>query len=255
MTGASAGIGAAIARQLAERGYHVTLVARREERLRELAAELASDHGAEAAVDPCDLGDEGARRRLITNVGRRKRRVTVLVNNAGFGSFGKLWELAAEREREQVRLNVAALHDLTLAFLPAMVERGSGAILNVGSTAGFQPLPGNSTYAATKAFVNSFSEALHAELDGTGVGCTVLCPGPVATEFTEASGVGHLDSAGPGFLWGGPEEVARAAVEGIEQGKRVVMPRAADRVQGVLGRYTPRSVLLPVVRRFGKHVL
>jgi uncharacterized protein len=121
----------------------------------------------------------------------------------------------------------------------------------VGSTAGFQPLPGNTTYSATKAFVNSFSEALHAELGGTGVTCTVLCPGPVATEFTEVSGVGHLEQGAPGFVFAGAAEVARAAVEGMERGKRVVMPRATDAVQGALGRYAPRSVLLPVVRRFG----
>ena len=251
VTGASSGIGAETARELARRGHHVTLVARREERLVELAAEITREHDVETAVDACDLGDPDARGRLVAKLQRRKRRVVVLVNNAGFATYGRLWEVPAEREREEVRLNVEALHDLTLAFLPEMVERGYGAILNVGSTAGFQPLPGNATYAAGKAFVNSFSEALHTELAGTGVSCTVLCPGPVATEFAEVSGVGHLESGAPGFVFAGASEVARAAIDGVEKSRRVVMPRPTDVVQGALGRYTPRSVLLPVVRRFG----
>jgi uncharacterized protein len=251
VTGASAGIGAAIARELASRGQHVTLVARREERLQELAAEIKRDHDVEAAVDACDLGDAEARRSLVAKLGRRKRAVSVLVNNAGFATYGNLWASPAEREREEVRVNVEALHDLTLAFLPDMVERGYGAILNVGSTAGFQPLPGNTTYAASKAFVNSFSESLHAELSGTGVTCTVLCPGPVSTEFTEVSGIDHLEEDAPGFVFASAGDVARVAVDGVDKGKRVVMPRATDAVQGALGRYTPRSVLLPVVRRFG----
>jgi uncharacterized protein len=251
VTGASAGIGAAIARELARRGQHVTLVARREERLHELAAEIKRDHEVEAAVDACDLSDGEARRGLIAKVGRRKRAVSVLVNNAGFATYGNLWESSAEREREEVRVNVEALHDLTLAFLPAMVERGYGAILNVGSTAGFQPLPGNTTYAASKAFVNSFSESLHAELSGTGVTCTVLCPGPVATEFTEVADVDHLEEDAPGFVFASAGDVARAAIDGLDKGSRVVMPRVTDAVQGAIGRYAPRSVLLPVVRRFG----
>ncbi len=154
-----------------------------------------------------------------------------------------------------MRLNVEALHDLTAALLPAMVERRSGAVLNVGSTAGFQPLPGNATYAATKAFVVSFSEALHAELEGTGVSCTVLCPGPVRTEFQATAGIGPAARSWPEVVWATPDEVAQAAIEGMEQGRRVVLPRAGDKLQTALGRYTPRSVLLPVVRRFGDRVL
>lgn len=233
----------------------MTLVARRRERLDDLAAEISREHDGEATVDVCDLGDSEERSALIARLRRRKRRVTLLVNNAGFGTFGKLWELPDDREREEVRLNVEALHDLTLAFLPEMVERGSGAILNVGSTAGFQPLPGNTTYAATKAFVNSFSEALHSELAGSGVSCTVLCPGPVATEFADTAGVGHVESASPGPLFASAEDVARAAVDGMDKGKRVVMPRLADALQGTLGRFTPRTVLLPVVRRFGNRFI
>lgn len=256
VTGASSGIGAEIARQLAGRGHHLTLVARRHERLEELAAELESRFSAPAAaIDPCDLAADSERKKLLSNLRRRKRRVAVLVNNAGFGTYGNFTELDPDREREAVRLNVNALHDLLVAFVPEMVERRSGAVLNVGSTAGFQPLPGNATYSATKAFVNTVSEALHGELAGTGVTCTVLCPGPVATEFQKASGIGHLHSAGPSAIWATAEEVARAAVEGMDRGKRVVLPRPADKLTWAGGHYTPRSVLLPVIRRFGTRIL
>ena len=255
ITGASAGIGAELARKLAARGHHLTLVARREDRLRDLATELERDYGVEAAVDACDLGDAEARSHLIELVRRRKRRVVGLCNNAGFGSYGRFWQLDLDRETEEVRLNVEALHELTGAFLPDMVARRSGAILNTGSLAGFQPQPSNATYAATKAFVNSFSEALHAELAGTGVSCTVVCPGPVKTEFAEAAGVGHLDGSGPSFLWATAEQVAERAVDGMVNGKRTVLPTVTDQVASTLGRYTPRSVLLPVVQRFAARTL
>jgi len=255
ITGASAGIGAELARALAARGHHLTLVARREERLRELSAELERDYGVESATDTCDLGDSDARSELIAKLRRRKRRVAGVCNNAGFGSFGRFWELELEREVEEVRLNVEALHELTGAFLPDMVARRSGAILNVGSLAGFQPQPSNATYAASKAFVNSFSEALHAELAGTGVSCTVLCPGPVKTEFADSAGVAHLDGRGSSLLWATPEQVAQSAVEGMAKGKRTVMPRAADQVAGALGRLAPRSVLLPVAQRLTSRAL
>jgi uncharacterized protein len=255
VTGASSGIGAELARGLAARGHHLTLVARREERLRELAGELESRGAPQPAIDAVDLGDQEARRSLIARLRRRKRRVAVLVNDAGFGTYGTFWRLDADREREQVKLNVEALHDLTSTFLGEMVQRGSGAVLNLGSTAGFQPLPGNATYAASKAFVNSFSESLHGELAGTGVSCTVLCPGPVATEFQDSSGIGHLHRSGPDLIWGSPEKVARAAIEGMDRGRRMVVPRATDKVTAAFGRYTPRSLLLPTMRRFGSRIL
>jgi short-subunit dehydrogenase len=255
ITGASAGIGAELARQLAERGHNVTLVARREQRLAELAGTLRQRHGVRADVHACDLGDAGARAELIEQIGQGELQLVGLCNNAGFGTFGRLWELPAEREAQEVRLNVQALHDLACAFLPAMVERGTGAILNTGSLAGNQPQPCNATYAATKAFVNSFSEALHTELAGTGVSCTVLCPGPVKTEFADAAGIGHLGDTGPGFLWVTAEETARAGIEGMIKGRRTAMPRAADRLLAAAGRHAPRSILLPVVARLANRGL
>jgi short-subunit dehydrogenase len=148
-----------------------------------------------------------------------------------------------------VQLNVAAVHELTLAFLRPMVERRAGAILNVASLAAFQPVPGMATYAATKAFVQSFSEALHAELAGTGVSCTVLAPGPVPTEFGAVAGTEDLDSLVPGFVTEPPEEVAAAAVRGMLRGRRSVVPGTATKALATGGRYVPRSILLPAARR------
>lgn len=249
VTGASAGIGTELARQLAGRGHHVTLVARRRDRLEELAAELARAFGVEPAVHAADLGDATEREEAVSAVRAAGREVVILCNNAGIGSFGRLWELDPDGEMRQVRLNVEALHALTLAFLPEMVRRGEGAVLNTGSLGGLQPQPSNATYAATKAFVHSLSEALHAELAGTGVTCTVLAPGPVKTEFAEAAGVGTFNDRGPAFLWGTPEEVARAGLEGLASGRRVVHPRVSDRVAGALGRYAPHWALLPILQR------
>jgi short-subunit dehydrogenase len=243
VTGASSGIGAELAREISRRGHHVTLVARRRDRLEELARELR-----QADARPADLADDGSRGELLGALRQTGRFVAGLCNNAGFGTFGKLWELDPEREREEVRLNVVALHDLTLEVLPTMVQRGEGAILNVGSIAGAQPIPGNATYAASKAFVNSFSEALHTELRGSGVSCTVVMPGPVRTEFMDVVGAPELEARAPGFTWDSPGDVARTAVDGMARGKRVVVPSAVARILAATGRFTPRAIGLPLTR-------
>src|SRR3954468_9667442 len=233
VTGASSGIGAELARELSRRGHHVTLVARRRERLDELAAELG-----EATAQPADLADPAGRATLLGVLRNSGHAVIGLCNNAGFGTFGRFWELDGDTEAQQVQLNVVALHELCSAFLPSMVSRGAGAILNVGSIAGVQPLPGNATYAATKAFVNSFSEAVHTELKGTGVSCTVLTPGPVRTEFMEVSDGTDLESRAPSFTWQTPHDVARQAVDGMVRGRRVVTPGLAIKVASTSGRLT-----------------
>jgi short-subunit dehydrogenase len=255
ITGASAGIGEQLARQLAARGHGLTLVARRRERLEELGEELRARHGVAVAVHDCDLADDAARGALIEALRTGERRVDVLCNNAGYGSFGRFHEQPPEREVAMVRVNVVALHELTAAFLPGMVERGAGAVLDVGSLAGFQPGPHNATYAATKAFVNSFSEAVASELAGTGVSMTVLCPGPVATEFSDAAGVGDIDGRLPAFMWQTAAEVARAGIEGMERGKRMVFPGLAHNAVAQAGRFVPRSLLLPAWARLGGRVL
>ena len=249
ITGASSGIGAEIARELAARGRGVTLVARREERLRELADELTRAHGIRAESVAGSVAEHDGRTELAEEVERRGLTVEVLVNNAGYGSGGRFQDLDGESEEGMVRLNVEAVVGLCGIYVPRMVARGRGAILNVGSTASFQPLPRMATYAATKAFVASFTEALHFDLHGTGVTATVLNPGFTETEFADAGGVGSFDQL-PSFLVDDAREVARAAVEGMEQGKRSVIPGAHNVLSSIGGRFVPRSVLLPAVGRF-----
>jgi uncharacterized protein len=249
VTGASSGIGAELVRQLAALGQDLVLVARRAERLEALAAEVTEAHGVEALAVPADLSDPPERRRLVEAVRGSEKFVAGLCNNAGFGSYGRLVELDPAREAAMVQLNVAAVHELTLAFMPAMIERRAGAILNVASLAAFQPVPGMATYAATKAFVQSFSEALHAELAGSGVSCTVLCPGPVPTEFGAVAGTDGAESLMPGFVTVDAQEVATAAVRGMLRGRRSVVPGTATKALATGGRYAPRSLLLPAARR------
>jgi short-subunit dehydrogenase len=248
VTGASSGIGADIARELAGRGYGLTLSARREDRLRELADELDGT-GVRVEVIACDVTDPDSRANLIAELAGKGLDVEVLVNNAGYGSGGRFQQLDGDREVQMVRTNCEAIIALCAEYVPQMVERGRGAILNVGSTAGYQPLPRQATYSATKAFVNNFTDALTADLAGTGVTATSLRPGPVATEFGEQAGVSDEFDSLPGFLMDSSEDVARAAVEGLEKGRRVVGPGIVGRL-AVAGQYTPRSVLLPALRRF-----
>jgi short-subunit dehydrogenase len=244
VTGASSGIGAELARELARRGYGVTLVARREERLRELAGQL----GPNAEVEPCDVADAEARRGLVDRLAERGREVAVLVNNAGFSTSGRFARGERERELAMVRTNVEAVVDFCALLLPGMVDRGSGAILNLASTASFQPLPGQAGYAASKAFILSFSESLHTELHGSGVTVTALCPGPVRTEFTEVAGLAETESL-PGFLWSDAPEIAQAGIEGLESGRRVVIPGALNRAGAIGGHLVPRSLFLPIASR------
>lgn len=255
VTGASAGIGAELARQLAARGHNVTLVARREERLRELGEQLRLSHGIVADVHACDLADDDARAALIAALKAGERRVDVLCNNAGYGSFGRFCELPLQSETDMTRLNVVALTELTGAFLPDMIDRGGGAILNLGSIAGFQPFPTNASYSATKVFVNSFSEAVSAELAGTGVTLSVLCPGPVATEFGEVAGVGDLEGSLPGFMSQSAAEVAAAGIDAMARGKRSAFPGLGPRALAFGGRFAPRSALLPLTNRIAGRTL
>ncbi|HEY5143784.1 MAG TPA: SDR family oxidoreductase [Solirubrobacteraceae bacterium] len=247
VTGASAGIGAELARQLAALGHDLVIVARREDRLQELADDVRVSHGVDVFVHPADLRERVARVGLLGAIAEFDRHVVGLANNAGFGSSGRAWELDLEREADEVALNVEALHHLTLAVVPEMVRRRAGAVLNVASSAAFQPMPGMATYAATKAFVQSFSEAVHAELAGSGVSVTTLCPGPVDTEWAEIAGFG--ESSFPGVLKVSAEEVAAQAVRGMLTGKRSVIPGPQNKVLSLAGRYAPRTVLLPAMRR------
>lgn len=251
VTGASSGIGAEIARELAGRGLGVTLVARREDRLRALASELGSAHAVRTEVIAADLTDEQSRDEISAELGRRGLSVDVLVNNAGFSTMGPVHRSDPAREVAMIRTNVEAVVHLCSTFLPGMVQRGAGAVLNVASTAAFQPLPGQAGYSASKAFVLSYSHAVRAELRSTGVTLTVLCPGPVETGFAEAAGISDDEASGalPKFMWVSAQDVAKAAVAGMEKGRPVVIPGAANRVGAAAGYLTPRRLLLPLLAR------
>jgi uncharacterized protein len=249
VTGASAGIGRELARGLAARGHSLLLVARRGDRLEQLAAELSDRHGIGAEAIPADMTDAGERDRMAAEVERRGLTVEVLVNNAGFGIYRAFADSDRERELQQVRLLVEAVVDLDARYVPAMVERGRGAVRNVASTAGFQPLPGNGTYSASKSFVLFHSEALHEEVRNRGVTVTAVCPGPVHTEFQETSEPLFMARV-PKFLHRAPEPVADEALRAVEAGKRTVVPGGAA-VRAAFGpnRMAPPTLALRVSRQ------
>ena len=249
ITGASAGIGVAVSHALASRGHGVTLVARREERLLELATELAERHGVRAGAIRCDLADAADRDRLVAEIEKLELEVEVLVNNAGFGATGDFSASDRVRQVEVVRVNCEAVGDLSARYIPAMVARGRGSVINIASMAAFQPMPKSATYAASKAFVLSHSEAVHNELKGSGVTVTAVCPGPVRTEFARTAGVGSSEERTPGAIWMSPEAVAEEAIRAADAGKRAVVPGVLNYASSLVGRYTPRTISLPVVKR------
>ena len=249
VTGASSGIGADIARELADRGHGVTLVARREDRLRDLAAELAGRVRVE--VIACDVADSAARAALFDEVERRGLTVDILVNNAGIGTIGAVAKSPVADEIAQVRVNVVAVIDLTTRAVQQMVPRGRGAILNVGSTAGYQPFPGQAGYAATKAFVQSYTEGVRAELAGTGVTVALLCPGPVRTEFLQNAGMDEraFADAFPKFLWMASRDVARIGVDALAGDRGTVIAGLPNQISTRLFQFVPRRLLLPLLAR------
>jgi short-subunit dehydrogenase len=250
ITGASSGIGADIARELASRGYGLTVVARREDRLRALAGKLHAAHGVRVEVLPADLADADARTALWQAIGELGLAVDVLVNNAGFSTVGKVLNTDRVRELGMIRTNIEAVVDLCTLAVPAMVERGRGAVLNVASTAAFQPIPGQAAYAASKSFVLNYSWALGAELTGTGVTVTALCPGFTQTEFFDATGADPaLTARIPKALTADSESVARAAVNGMLAGAPIVVPGLVNRLGALGGHLTPRRVLMPIMAR------
>ncbi len=251
VTGASSGIGAEVARELATRGHGLTLVARRAERLQALAHELAAAYAIRAEVIVADLTDADSRQRAPAQLEARGLHADILVNNAGFTTMGPAHTADRAAELALVRTNVEAVVDLCTLFVPGMVTRHRGAVLNTASTAAFQPLPGQAAYGASKAFVLSYGRALRAELHGTGVSVTTLCPGPVETGFAEAAGMTDEEAAEslPKFMWIAAADVARAAVEGLAAGRAVVIPGKANRAGAGLAHLAPKALLLPLMAK------
>ncbi len=241
ITGASVGLGRELARLFAEDGHDVVLVARRRDKLDELAAALAQAHGVKAVVLPADLADPAAPQRLHDEVAAAGLEIDVLVNNAGFATHGAFISLDERRELELIEVNVKALVHLTRLFLPGMVARKRGRVLNIGSTAGFVPGPFMATYYASKAFVISFSEALAYELKGTGVTVTVSCPGATATEFATVAGTEKSALFKSGVA--DAPSVARHAYRALQAGRVVAIPGARNKLLIQSLRVSPRAAI------------
>ncbi len=245
VTGASAGIGAAFARELAARGMKLVLTARREERLRALAEALAAAHGTECVVLPADLATAGAGEVLWTQASTG-RDVHLLVNDAGFGLKGAFADLPLDRQAEMLRLNCGAPMELMHLALAPMRARGRGGIVNVDSIAGFQPIPMMAAYAASKAFLRALSQAVAAEVGDQGVRVVSVSPGPVATEFQSVAGT-RVSERTLGIRT--PEQVVAEALSALERGATSVVPGLVNAVAAVAVRMAPRSVVLRAARR------
>ncbi len=241
VTGASSGIGAAFARALAQRGVHPVLVARREDRLKGLADALVRDHGVDAEVLVADLADAADLERVAERLRREERAVDLLVNNAGFGAYGPVHRADPDLLARMVAVNITAVVQLTRAFLPGLLARPRGGVINVGSTAGERPGPHAADYGASKAFVNRWTEALHEELRGSGVRVLLLAPGFTATEFQQVAGVAA--DAAPAALAADADEVVTAGLAAFAAGRAVCVPGAADRVLLQAARILPRAAV------------
>lgn len=252
VTGASQGIGMAMARDLARMGHSLILVARRETVLRDLARELENAHGVTAEVFACDLSRHDEVSRLIELIDSRQ--VNILINSAGIASFGPFLEQDWNYEVDQFHLNATAVHRLTHAVLPGMVARGSGAVCNVGSAAGNVPIPNNATYVFTKAGVNAFTEALHYELKGTGVTCTLLAPGPVREAEIPDAEKSIVDRVVPDFLWTTYASCSREALEAMAKNRRRVVPGPLSKAMNFVSTYAPAGLLAPVIGSFYKRM-
>jgi short-subunit dehydrogenase len=247
VTGASSGIGEQIAREFARRGYRLVLVARRADRLRQLAESL----GPVAHVLPADLSNRAERAALPDQVAALGVAPDILVNNAGMATLGPVAGSDPEAELRLIEVDVSAVVDLCSRFVPGMVARGRGAVLNVASVGAFGPVPGQAAYGAAKAFVLSYTEAMREELRGTGVKAATLCPGPVRTGFGEAVGIPdeEAEKSLPKFMWQEAHAVAKAAIDGLNKGSGVIVPGAPNRIASVINQHMPRRLLLPLVAR------
>ena len=245
ITGASAGLGLELARLFAADEHDVVLVARRLDRLEALAKELSAKHGVRAEAIAADLMDPAAPEAIASELEKRGLTLEFLVNNAGFGLAGRFVDNDRARERGMIEVNVTAVAMLTHHLLPGMVKRGRGRVLILGSTAGFQPGPYMTTYYATKAFVNAFSQGLSHELKGTGVTCTLSCPGATATEFGDVAAMGSSRLFKLGVMRA--PVVAAQAYRAMHRGKRIIVHGLTNKISAASSGWTPNAILLPVV--------
>jgi hypothetical protein len=252
VTGASTGLGAAYAEELAQRGCSLVLVARSAERLQALGERLQKQYGVGAVAQPADLTKRGDQKK-IEELLSTDTAVDLLVNNAGFGTLGRFTNLDLGREMEEIELNVVAMVRLAHAAARAMTARGRGAIINVASLAAFSPAPYNATYGATKAYIKSFTESLSEELRGTGVRTQVLCPGFTHTEFQERAG---LDTTRiPELAWMTAEAVVGRSLDALDRGTVVCVPGASNWLVAGLARHAPESVVRRLMGASAKRVL
>jgi uncharacterized protein len=252
VTGASQGIGEAFATELVARGHSLIVTARREEVLNDLAARLTDRYRVAVEVRPVDLADPAERSKLADELATRN--ISILCANAGTGTFGPVASLDPAAEKAQVQLNVLGVHDLTLAVLPGMIERKAGGILISGSAAGNSPIPNNATYAASKAFVNTFSESLRGELRGSGVHVTLLAPGPVRTSPPDPVEASIVDKMVPEFLWISAQHTARVSLDALQRNKMRIVPGLTSKAMSVASQYAPRAVVAPIVGSFYKRL-
>lgn len=245
ITGASSGIGASFAEAFAKQGAHLILVARSEHKLKQLADDLAQQHGIRTLVIPADLSQPGAADGVYQQTSAEGWQVDVLVNNAGFATHGYFDQLSLERQREEIMLNINAVVELTHRFIQGMVQRGSGAILNVSSTSALQPVPYMAIYGATKAFVLSFSQALWEENRKRGIDVLALCPGATDTPFFEVVGAAEA-SVGSRAT---PESVVRVALKALERKQSVVIEGRMNNLLAILPRLLPRQLAARIVGR------
>lgn len=248
ITGASSGIGLELARLIAGDGYSLVITARRSDRLEELAAELQGRHGVEVLPLQADLSRPGSAEELHRQLFDRRILPSILVNNAGFGELGSFYETDPKRISSMVQLNCTSLTELTRCFLPEMVARGTGRVLNLSSVAAFQPGPFMATYYATKAYVQSLSEALAEELHGTGVTVTALCPGPTASEFQQEAKMDTAKYFSRGRI-PTAREVAEYGYRSMLRGKRVAVNSLSYRLLLFVSRFLPRLLVVKSVRR------
>ena len=245
VTGASQNIGEALATELAARGHHLIVTARREEVLSALATRLSERYGVTVEVRAVDLTDPAAREIFCEELAQRE--VSILCANAGTATFGPVANLDPKGERDQVQLNVQGVHDPVLAVLPGMVRRRAGGILISGSAAGNSPIPNNATYAASKAFANTFSESLRGEVKSHGIHVTLLAPGPVRTELPDPDDQSLVEKLIPDFLWISTEHTAKLSLDGLERNKMRVVPGVTSKAMSVASGYTPRAIVTPIV--------